>query len=104
MNPVWNEHFEFIVEDESTQHLTVRVFDDEGIQAPELIGCARVLLKNLKHGKVENLWLNLVKDFEVQRDTKYRGQVRMLYESSFSSIPSDIFVLGRHLALIRMKR
>ncbi|KAE8056343.1 hypothetical protein FH972_013124 [Carpinus fangiana] len=92
LNPVWNEHFEFIVEDESTQHLTVRVFDDEGIQAPDLIGCARVPLKDLKHGKVENLWLNLVKDFEVQRDTKYRGQVHLelLYcpfgtESSFKN-------------------
>lgn len=95
LNPVWNEHFEFIVEDASTQHLTVRVFDDEGIQAPELIGCAQVPLKDLKPGKVEYLWLNLVKEFEVQRDTKYRGQVHLelLYcpfgtEISFKN-PSD---------------
>jgi Ca2+-dependent lipid-binding protein len=96
LNPVWNEHFQFIVEDASTQHLTVRIFDDEGIQAPELIGCAKVPLKDLKPGKVEDLWLNLVKDFEVQRDTKYRGQVRMLYESYFSSIPSDRYICVGH--------
>ena len=41
LNPVWNEHFEFIVEDPLTQHLTVRVFDDEGVQASELLGCAQ---------------------------------------------------------------
>ncbi|KAG2700190.1 hypothetical protein I3760_07G220900 [Carya illinoinensis] len=77
LNPVWNEHFEFIVEDESTQHLTVRVFDDEGIQASELLGCAQVRLKDLRPGKVKDVWLPLVKDLEVQRDTKYRGQVHL---------------------------
>lgn len=77
MNPIWNEHFEFIVEDVSTQHLTVRIFDDEGVQASELIGCAQVALKDLSPGKVKDVWLKLVKDLEVQRDTKNRGQVRM---------------------------
>lgn len=78
LNPIWNEHFEFIVEDASTQHLVVRVFDDEGLQASQLIGCAQVRLNELQPGKVKDVWLNLVKDLEVQRDTKYRGQVRRL--------------------------
>ncbi|XP_015572574.1 synaptotagmin-4 [Ricinus communis] len=77
LNPLWNEHFEFIVEDPSTQHLTVRVFDDEGVQASEFIGCAQVALKDLEPGKVKDVWLKLVKDLEVQRDTKYRGQVQL---------------------------
>jgi Ca2+-dependent lipid-binding protein len=76
LNPVWNEHYQFIVEDISSQHLTVRVFDDEGVQASELIGCAQVPLKGLDPGKVKDVWLTLVKDLEIQRDTKYRGQVR----------------------------
>ncbi|KAJ9167717.1 hypothetical protein P3X46_019321 [Hevea brasiliensis] len=77
LNPIWNEHFEFIVEDPLTQHLTVRVFDDEGVQASELIGCAQVALRDLEPGKVKDVWLKLVKDLEVQRDTKYRGQVHL---------------------------
>ncbi|KAI6680228.1 hypothetical protein NL676_034109 [Syzygium grande] len=77
LNPVWNEHFDFIVEDVSTQRLTIRVFDDEGIQAAELIGCARVPLNILEPGKVKDVWLDLVKDLEVQRDTKNRGQVHL---------------------------
>lgn len=77
LNPIWNEHFEFIVEDASTQHLTVRIFDDEGVQASELIGCAQMPLKELEPGKVKDVWLKLVKDLEVQRDTKYRGQVHL---------------------------
>ncbi|XP_021275622.1 synaptotagmin-4 [Herrania umbratica] len=92
LNPVWNEHFEFIVEDASTQHLTIKVYDDEGVQAAELIGCAQVALKDLEPGKVKDIWLKLVKDLEVQRDTKYRGQVQLelLYcpfgtESSFKN-------------------
>ncbi|KAL2346698.1 hypothetical protein Fmac_000698 [Flemingia macrophylla] len=77
LNPVWNENFEFIIEDVSTQHLTVRIFDDEGIQASELIGCAQVSLKDLEPGKVKDVWLTLVKDLLVQRDNKYRGEVHL---------------------------
>ncbi|KAI5673331.1 hypothetical protein M9H77_13695 [Catharanthus roseus] len=77
LNPIWNEHFEFIVEDASTQSLTIKVYDDEGIQASELIGCARIALKELEPGKVKVVWLKLVKDLEVQRDTKNRGQVHL---------------------------
>ncbi|RVW43745.1 Synaptotagmin-5 [Vitis vinifera] len=76
LNPVWNEHFEFIVEDASTQHLVVKIYDNEGLQASELIGCAQVQLRELEPGKVKDAWWKLVKDLEVQRDTKNRGQVR----------------------------
>ncbi|XP_073224229.1 synaptotagmin-4-like [Cicer arietinum] len=77
LNPIWNEHFEFIIEDTSTQHLTIRIFDDEGIQAAELIGCAQVSLKDLEPGKVKDVWLKLVKDLEVHRDNKVRGEVHL---------------------------
>ncbi|MQM16832.1 hypothetical protein Taro_049792 [Colocasia esculenta] len=77
LNPVWNEHFEFTVEDLSTQHLFVKIYDDEGVQKAERIGCAKVPLKDLTPGKVKDVWLNLVKDLEIQRDTKYRGQVHL---------------------------
>lgn len=76
LNPIWNEHFEFIVEDASTQNLILKVYDDEGIQAAELIGCSQVRLKDLQPGKVKDIWLDLVKDLEIQRDRKNRGQVR----------------------------
>ena len=78
LNPIWNELYEFVIEDATTQHLVVRIYDDEGVQASELIGCAQVQLRELEPGKVKDVWLNLVKDLEIQRDTKYRGQVRTL--------------------------
>ncbi|KAK3020361.1 hypothetical protein RJ639_047814, partial [Escallonia herrerae] len=77
LNPIWNEHFEFTVEDASTQHLTIRVFDDEGVQASEFIGCAQMPLKDLEPGKVKYIWLLLVKDLQVQRDNKNRGKVHL---------------------------
>ncbi|XP_056162488.1 synaptotagmin-5 isoform X1 [Syzygium oleosum] len=77
LNPVWNEHFEFIIEDASTQHLVVKIYDDEGFQAAELIGCAQVKLNDLEPGKVKDVWLKLVKDLEIQRDNKYRGEVHL---------------------------
>lgn len=83
LNPVWNEHFEFTIEDASTQHLTIRIFDDEGIQASELIGCAQVSLKDLEPGKVKDVWLKLIKDLEIHRDNKYRGEVRYYFLSPF---------------------
>ncbi|XP_028061740.1 synaptotagmin-5-like [Camellia sinensis] len=77
LNPVWNEHFEFIVEDASTQNLVVKVYDDEGLQTEELIGCAQIRLNDLEPGKIKDVWLKLVKDLEVQRDNKNRGQVHL---------------------------
>ncbi|KAI3513819.1 hypothetical protein L1887_12002 [Cichorium endivia] len=77
LNPVWNEHFEFIVEDISTQHLTVKIYDDDGIQSSELIGCAQVKLSELVPGKVKDVWLKLVKDLEIHRDNKDRGKVHL---------------------------
>lgn len=77
LNPIWNEHYEFVVEDISTQHLTVKIYDDEGLQPSEIIGCARVDLADLQPGKVKDLWLDLVKDLEIQRDKKPRGQVHL---------------------------
>ncbi|XP_052491178.1 synaptotagmin-5-like [Gossypium raimondii] len=98
LNPIWNEHYEFIIEDATTQHLVVRIYDDEGVQASEFIGCAQVLLSELEPGKVKDVWLNLVKDLEIQRDSKYRGQVHLelLYcpfgmENSFTNPFSSDF-------------
>ncbi|TYH57786.1 hypothetical protein ES332_D08G113300v1 [Gossypium tomentosum] len=98
LNPIWNEHYEFIIEDATTQQLVVRIYDDEGVQASEFIGCAQVLLSELEPGKVKDVWLNLVKDLEIQRDSKYRGQVHLelLYypfgmENSFTNPFSSDF-------------
>jgi len=77
LNPIWNEHFEFIVEDADTQTVTVKIYDDDGIQESDLIGCAQVRLKDLQPGKVKDVWLKLVKDLEIQRDRKDRGQVHL---------------------------
>ncbi|CAN7134691.1 unnamed protein product [Brassica rapa subsp. narinosa] len=77
LNPIWNEHFEYVVEDASTQHLVVRIYDDEGVQASELIGCAQIRLCELEPGKVKDVWLKLVKDLEIQRDNKNRGEVHL---------------------------
>ncbi|KVI11694.1 C2 calcium-dependent membrane targeting [Cynara cardunculus var. scolymus] len=77
LNPVWNEHFEFVVEDTSTQHLTVKIYDDDGLQASELLGCAQVKLNEVEPGKVKDMWLKLVKDLDIHRDNKDRGKVHL---------------------------
>ncbi|KAG1327895.1 Synaptotagmin-5 [Cocos nucifera] len=77
LNPIWNEHFEFVVEDAATQHLVVKIYDDDGFQSSEFIGCAQVMLKDLQPGKVKDVWLKLVKDLEIQKDKKDRGQVHL---------------------------
>ncbi|KAI3771742.1 hypothetical protein L6452_02909 [Arctium lappa] len=77
LNPIWNEHFEFVVEDTSTQHLTIKIYDDDGIQASELLGCAQVKLSELEPGKVKDVWLKLVTDLDIHRDNKERGKVHL---------------------------
>lgn len=63
--------------------MTIKIYDDEGVQAAELIGCAQIPLRELEPGKVKDMWLKLVKDLEIQRDNKNRGQVRMLADHIF---------------------
>ncbi|GER42606.1 calcium-dependent lipid-binding family protein [Striga asiatica] len=94
-SPIWNEHFEFVVEDVTTQHLTIRVYDDEGIQASELISCAQLPLGELEAGKVKDVWLKLVKDLEIQKDQKNRGQ----------NLPAkDILGKSDPFVVLRMKK
>ena len=64
----------------------MKIYDDEGLQAAELLGCAQVKLSELEPGKVKDVWLKLVKDLEVQRDNKNRGQVRTLVTSLWKYI------------------
>ncbi|GKU87302.1 hypothetical protein SLEP1_g1725 [Rubroshorea leprosula] len=105
LNPIWNEHFEFIVEDISTQYLNIRVYDDEGVQASEFIGCARLALKDLEPGKVKDVWLKLIKDLEVQRDTKNRGQVHLeLLYIPFSAESSVINPFNRDFGLTSLEK
>uniref|UniRef100_A0A0D6R0C9 Uncharacterized protein n=1 Tax=Araucaria cunninghamii TaxID=56994 RepID=A0A0D6R0C9_ARACU len=78
LNPIWNEHFEFEVEDIPTQHLTIKIYDEEGVQEAEILGCAQVPLKDLQPGNLKDIWLPLVKDLETRkRDEKYRGEVHL---------------------------
>ncbi|KAL1532661.1 synaptotagmin-5-like [Salvia divinorum] len=56
-SPILNDHFES--------------------QAAELVGCGLMPLRNLEAGKVKDLWLKLVKDLDIQRDNKNRGQVHL---------------------------
>jgi hypothetical protein len=57
----------------------VKIYDDDGIQESDLIGCAQVRLQDLQPGKVKDVWLKLVKDLEIQRDRKDRGQVSLIF-------------------------
>ena len=87
------------MEDVSTQHLTVRVFDDEGVGSSQLIGAAQVPLNELEPGKVKDIWLKLVKDLVVQRDTKNRGQVSIyIYTKGVSIYISFLIVTSYHKA------
>jgi len=67
----------------------VKIYDDDGIQESELIGSAQVRLKDLQPGKVKDVWLKLVKDLEIQRDRKDRGQVSLIFmETALLIFPS----------------
>lgn len=90
------------MEDVSTQHLTVRVFDDEGVGSSQLVGAAQVPLNELVPGKVKDIWLKLVKDLVVQRDTKNRGQVLLYFLlflqffSIFKAIMEKCVIRSKH--------
>ena len=53
------------------------MLDEEGVQEPEFLGCAKIALKQLTTGNMLDAWLPLVKDFDMKYATsmKYRGEV-----------------------------
>lgn len=78
-DPIWNEHFKLEVEDLDSQKFTIKVFDDEGVQAAQLIGTAELELKNLKPETLEDLWLPLTKESKKYKEktAEYRGEVHV---------------------------
>ncbi|KAJ7535342.1 hypothetical protein O6H91_12G029200 [Diphasiastrum complanatum] len=77
LNPIWNEHFQFEVEDLETQKLTIRICDEEGFLSAQLLGYAEVPLKDMEAGLLKELWLPLVKDPEKTTEAKNRGEVHL---------------------------
>ncbi|KAL3674991.1 hypothetical protein R1sor_024939 [Riccia sorocarpa] len=75
--PVWNEIYEFEVEDQETQNLIVKIFDEDRNQGEELLGCVQVSLKELQPGVLEEKWISLVRDLETPNEGKYRGEVNL---------------------------
>lgn len=88
-DPIWNEHFKFEVEDLATQKLTIKVFDDEGLQAAQLIGLTQVELNTLKPEALEDLWLPLVKESKKEHtSTVPRGEVHV--ELIYHTLDEDL--------------
>ncbi|KAI3781959.1 hypothetical protein L2E82_11987 [Cichorium intybus] len=78
LNPIWNEHFEFVVDDTSTQNLTVEIYDEDTLlQSSELIGCAQVKLSEIEPGKLKDVWLKLVEDLENYKENEDQGNVHL---------------------------
>ncbi|XP_057421576.1 synaptotagmin-5-like isoform X2 [Lotus japonicus] len=71
-NPIWNERFEFSVENVSTKHLIVGVYKSKRLSSSKFAGDAQIQLSGLESGKVKYVWSKLGKP---RRDNKNRGQV-----------------------------
>ncbi|BBN13316.1 hypothetical protein MPTK1_6g02520 [Marchantia polymorpha subsp. ruderalis] len=77
LSPIWNEIYEFEVEEQETQKLTIKVFDEDREHEEELLGCAQVLLRDLEPGVLTEKWINLVRNLEKPNEGKYRGEVNL---------------------------
>ncbi|XP_057421575.1 synaptotagmin-5-like isoform X1 [Lotus japonicus] len=73
-NPIWNERFEFSVENVSTKHLIVGVYKSKRLSSSKFAGDAQIQLSGLESGKVKYVWSKLGKP---RRDNKNRGQVHV---------------------------
>eukprot|EP00250_Pteridium_aquilinum_P031615 c4393_g1_i1 orf=482-2194(+) len=89
IDPIWNEHFKLEVEDLATQKLTIQVFDDEGLQAAQLIGTAEVELSTLKPEAFEDIWVPLYKGSKKNRSLSVpRGEVHL--ELIYHTLDEDL--------------
>lgn len=77
LNPVWDEQFEFNVEDQETQSLVLKVMDKDEVGADKLLGVAVYPLSKLKCEEKTSLTLNLLPSLEMDnvKDKKDRGSI-----------------------------
>ncbi|KAH8973496.1 hypothetical protein BDL97_01G050700 [Sphagnum fallax] len=82
LNPVWNEQFEFDVEDQETQSLILDV-KDEDIGTDKKLGITSIPLAGLKHDEEEEITKNLAVSLDRDRvkDKGDRGSItiKVLY-------------------------
>eukprot|EP00250_Pteridium_aquilinum_P001477 c11666_g1_i1 orf=308-1747(-) len=76
LNPVWNETFEFDVEDQETQSLVIQVFDKD-IGNDKLLGVATYPLAKLNAEQSKELTLPLVPSLDIDnvKDKRDRGSI-----------------------------
>ncbi|KAH6558148.1 hypothetical protein KP509_1Z077000 [Ceratopteris richardii] len=89
-DPIWNEHFKFEVEDLASQRLIIEVYDDEGLQLPQLIGSTSRELKDLKPEAYEDLWIPIYKESKKTQARTVRGEVHL--ELIYHSLDEDFLV------------
>ncbi|KAL7590410.1 hypothetical protein Lser_V15G37952 [Lactuca serriola] len=104
LNPIWNEHFEFVVEDTSTQHLAVEIYDDDGLQASEVIGYAKVKLSELEPGQVKDVWLKLVENLEDPKENEDQGMVRLELLYCPNGVRALFLKDGEHSEVVEKKK
>ncbi|KAL3536910.1 hypothetical protein ACH5RR_000276 [Cinchona calisaya] len=78
LNPVWNQKFDFIVEDKETQSLFVEVYDKD-VGQDEKLGVAKVRLIELEAETSKVLEVRLLPSFDMLKikDKKDRGTITL---------------------------
>ncbi|KAL6226231.1 hypothetical protein ACLB2K_000194 [Fragaria x ananassa] len=95
LSPIWNEHFDFVAEDESAQHLVVKVFDDDwGIR---LIGRALVQLSELQPALWHLILLASFKKITYGANSGLAQDISMLCGSLISTL-ERLEILGEYWA------
>ncbi|XVE69710.1 hypothetical protein DITRI_Ditri10aG0012700 [Diplodiscus trichospermus] len=95
LNPEWNEEFNFVVKDPSTQALEIHVYDWEQVGTHDRMGMNVVPLKDLTPDEPKVLTLDLLKNMDPNdpQNEKSRGQlvVEVLYKPfKEDEMPNDI--------------
>ena len=95
LNPIWNQRFDFTINDQSTDVLIVQMKDWDTVDQHKIISRLEIPLRTLPTGQQHDMWFDMIPC----TDKNFGGRVRLLILISMPTINQQPGIYGNPRAI-----